>query len=235
MEEQLFKLPPFECESVPITELRNKWFDYKKQFEYIAAALGRKKKKKLKNIFLAVAVRELQRVYESLSEDNQGISEEEEDEFDRMIRRLDNYFAPKQHDTFERHTFWTQKPVVGETLDKFLLRAKVMANKCRFGSSEKESRDAADIDKIVMLAPPELRRKILEKPNINLDDLTTLVNTHLSVQHQIRDLGQHVSGTGTLQLANRANTFVNKISTDSDRSRSANKRSAVGSKLISLK
>lgn len=235
MEEQLFKLPPFECESVPITELRNKWFDYKKQFEYIAAALGRKKKKKLKNIFLAVAVRELQRVYESLSEDNQGISEEEEDEFDRMIRRLDNYFAPKQHDTFERHTFWTQKPVVGETLDKFLLRAKVMANKCRFGSSEKESRDAAVIDKIVMLAPPELRRKILEKPNINLDDLTTLVNTHLSVQHQIRDLGQHVSGTGTLQLANRANTFVNKISTDSDRSRSANKRSAVGSKLISLK
>lgn len=210
MEDQLLKLPPFDCDNVPITELRQKWFDYKKQFEYIAAALSKKKKKKLKNIFLAVAGRHLQRVYESLPEDNH---EDGEDDFDSVIRRLDNYFAPKRHDTFERHTFWTQKPTAGETLDRFLLRAKVSANKCRFGTTEQESRDAAVIDKVVMLAPPELRRKILEKPNITLDELTTLVNTHLSVQHQIRELNQHVSGARNILEESRDNAFINKVST----------------------
>lgn len=216
MEDHLLKLPPFEYDNVPITELRQKWFDYKKQFEYIAAAMSRKKKKKLKNIFLAVAGRQLQRVYESLPKDNRETDEDGEDDFDDVIRRLDNYFAPKRHDTFERHSFWTQKPVAGETLDKFLLRAKVMANKCQFGTTEKESRDAAVIDRIVMLAPPELRRKILEKPNINLDDLTNLVNTHLSIQHQIRELSQHASSSGNTLEVSHGSSFVNKIFTDSD-------------------
>lgn len=208
MEDQLFKLPPFECDNVPITELRQSWFDYKRQFEYIAAAMGKKKKKKLKSIFLAIAGRQLQRIYESLPEDNRETADGEDD-FDNVMRRLDNYFAPKRHDTFERHSFWTQKPIAGETLDKFLLRAKVLATKCQFGTTEKESRDAAVIDKIVMLAPPELRRKILEKPNINLDDLTNLVNTHLSIQHQIRELNQHA---GNSLQPTRSSAFVNKIS-----------------------
>lgn len=219
MEDQLFKLPPFECDNVPITELRQSWFDYKRQFEYIAAAMSKKSKKRLKSIFLAVAGRQLQRVYESLPNANHETTEDGGDDFENVIQRLDNYFAPKRHDTFERHAFWTQKPVTGETLDKFLLRAKVLATKCQFGTTERESRDAAVIDKIVMLAPPELRRKILEKPNINLDELTNLVNTHLSIQHQVRELNQHASSAGNMLETSRGSTFVNKISNTNDKSR----------------
>ncbi|XP_062709093.1 uncharacterized protein LOC134288385 [Aedes albopictus] len=223
MEDQLFKLPPFECDNVPITELRQSWFDYKRQFEYIAAAMSKKSKKRLKtrlkSIFLAVAGRQLQRVYESLPNANHETTEDGGDDFENVIQRLDTYFAPKRHDTFERHAFWTQKPVTGETLDKFLLRAKVLATKCQFGTTERESRDAAVIDKIVMLAPPELRRKILEKPNINLDELTNLVNTHLSIQHQVRELNQHASSAGNMLETSRGSTFVNKISNTNDKSR----------------
>lgn len=217
MEDQILKIPPFECDNVPMSELRQNWFEYKKQFEYIAEAMSKKKKKKLKNIFLAVAGRQLQRVYESLpehDENNPDGGEDGEDEFNKVIRRLDNYFAPKRHDTFERYSFWSQKPAPGETLDRFLLRAKILANKCQFGATERESKDAAVIDKIVMLAPPELRRKILERPTINLDDLTNLVNTHLSVQLQIRELGQHAPGSGNVLDASRGQVFINKISSD---------------------
>lgn len=213
MEDQILKIPPFECENVPMSELRQKWIDYKKQFEYIAEAMSKKKKRKLKNIFLAVAGRQLQRIYESLpehDENNREIGEDGEDDFSKVIRRLDNYFAPKRHDTFERYSFWNQKP----TLDRFLLRAKTLANKCQFGTTERESKDAAVIDKIVMLAPPELRRKILERPTINLDDLAKLVNTHLSVQHQIRELGQYAPGIGNVLDTSRGPVFVNKISSD---------------------
>src|SRR5450759_2950306 len=109
MEDQLLKIAPFECENVPVSELRQTWFDYKKQFEYVAAALSKKKKKKLKNTLLAVGGRQLQRVYESLpAQDANAL--EGEDEFNTIIRRLDEYFAPKRHDTFERHSFWTLKP-----------------------------------------------------------------------------------------------------------------------------
>lgn len=217
MEDQLFKIPPFECENVPLSELRSKWFDYKKQFEYVAEALSRKKKKKLKNIFLAVGGRQLQRVFESLPVDVNAA--ENEDEFSAVIRRLDAYFAPKRHDTFERYSFWSLKPSVGEALDKFLLRAKTLASKCQFGSTEGESRDAAVIDKVVMLAPPELRRKILEKSDINLDDLTKLVNSHLSVQQQVRELNQHTNGSGNVLDVIREGAYVNKVgdNTSADR------------------
>lgn len=186
MEDQLLKLPPFECETIPLSEIRQKWHDYKKQFEYVASAIGKKKKKKLKSIFLAVGGRQLQKVYESLPANENQI----DDDFESTIKRLDEYFAPKRHDTFERYSFWSLIPLQDETLDKFLLRAKTHASKCRFGSTDQESQDAAVIDKIVMLAPPDLRRKILEKSTIDLDSLTKLVNSHLSVQQQVRELGQ---------------------------------------------
>ncbi|XP_058817207.1 uncharacterized protein K02A2.6-like [Topomyia yanbarensis] len=199
MEDQLLKLPPFECDNVAVSQLRQKWIDYKKQFQYVADAIGKKRKKKLKAIFLAISGRQLQRVYESLPG---GQDEEDEDDFQSMINKLDEYFAPKRHDTFERHSFWSLRPNAEESLDKFLLRAKVQATKCQFGSSESESRDIAVVDKIVMLAPPELRHKILEKSNINLDDLTKLVSTHLSVQNQVRELNQSDSFSGRITSTN---------------------------------
>lgn len=219
MEDHILKVPPFECDNVPMLELRQKWLDYKKQFEYIAEAMSKKKKKKLKSIFLAVAGRQLQRVYESLPVNDENDLENEED-FSQVIRRLDDYFAPKRHDTFERHSFWNEKPAIGETLDKFLLRAKVLADKCHFGTTERESKDAAIIDKMVMLAPLELRRKILERPTINLDELTKLINTHLSIQHQIRELGQQASFTSNVLGVNRDQMCVNKIFSDSSSHRS---------------
>lgn len=127
------------------------------------------------------------------------------DGFSCMIQKLDEYFAKKHHDTFER---------LKESLNKFLLRAKMQAGKCQFGISEVESRNIAVLDKIVMHAPTEFRRKILEKAIVNLDELANLVNTHLSVQHQVSELNQSASLTGNVWNSSRASNTqpINKIS-----------------------
>lgn len=184
MEEQLFKIAPFEFEDIPSSELRQKWFDYKKQFTYVISALSKKKRKKLKSIFLAVAGRQLQRIYENLPQQDPVENAEPGYDFKLLIDQLDDFFAPKQHDLLERYTFGCLIPQEGETLDKFLLRCKMEANKCHFGSTPAESREIAIIDKVVKLAPPELRRKILEKSTMNMDEITKIVNSHYLVQRQ---------------------------------------------------
>lgn len=58
MESKLVSLPPFECENVPVNELRQKWTEYKNSYTYILNALPKKKKKnriKLRDMFLVVA------------------------------------------------------------------------------------------------------------------------------------------------------------------------------------
>lgn len=77
-------------------------------------------KKKLKSIFLAVAGRSLQKS----PEHSQWLNRKEE--FDAMMQQLDEYFAPKLHDTYGRFTFWSMRPNTGETLEKFLLSAQVV-------------------------------------------------------------------------------------------------------------
>ncbi|XP_055604348.1 uncharacterized protein K02A2.6-like [Uranotaenia lowii] len=148
MEEYLLKIQPFDLDNIPSTELRQRWLEYKKQFTYISSAMSKKKRKKLKNIFLVVAGRQLQRVYENLPPRDNVENDEETDEFKILIDQLDGYFAPKQHDMLERYTFGSLVPDAGETLDKFLLRAQAEANKCQFGSTTAESREIAVIDKL---------------------------------------------------------------------------------------
>lgn len=109
--------------------------------------------------------------------------------FNWMINKLDAYFAPKRHDTLERYSFWSMTPNADEPLDKFLLRAQVISSRCNFGDTEENSREIALVDKIISLAPRDLRKQILEKPNITLTHLTHIINSHYSVQNQSKELG----------------------------------------------
>lgn len=106
------------------------------------------------------------------------------------------------------------KPGDTEPLDKFLLRAQVQANKCSFGESETNSREIAIVDKMIALVPQELRRKILEKEELNLTTLSRMINTHLSIQSQSRELDASSSTSGTALNTTRYDNlaYVNKAS-----------------------
>lgn len=63
----------------------------------------RNSSKKLREMFVAVARRPWQRVYESIPDANTDLWKHEEgqepDPFETMLKELDGFFAPKQHDT----------------------------------------------------------------------------------------------------------------------------------------
>lgn len=210
--DSIFKnIEPFKVENIPQSQLRQKWHEYKRTFKYASNLLPEDEKGKLKSLFLTLAGSEMQRIYENLCPDENGSEDEDESEqFEEMMTKFDNYFAPKQHDTFERFTFWKLQPTAGEQLDKFLIRAKTMANGCKFGQNEEESRDIAIVDKIILLAPPDLRKKILEKPRINVDKLTQLINAHFSVQQQVQQYDSLNASFNTSR--DEGNVTVNKIS-----------------------
>lgn len=210
MENRLWSLAPFECENLPTSQLRQKWEEYKKSFMYVATAIAESDKLKLKKIFLAVAGRDLQKIYESIPDAN---DDKATDPLEHMLEELDKYFAPKRHDTLERFVFWSMAPNPEETLDKFLLRARAQATKCDFGTSMSDSQEIAVVDKILLLAPQELRRKILEKSTVDLAELTQIVNSHISIQNQARELNPSSSLAGSFLNASRSdNTLsVNKI------------------------
>lgn len=81
MDEIVKSLGPFNCETVLWPQMKKKWADYKKQFSYIAATFNRAKKKNTKNIFLAIAGRQLQNIYEEvvLTDESVNVENEEED------------------------------------------------------------------------------------------------------------------------------------------------------------
>lgn len=210
MDDFMKTLKPFECENVPATELRSRWLDYRNDFGYLANTLSKNKKKKLKSIFLTMAGRQLQKIYESLEEcdsDNNNQDEDETNAYHDMITRLDEYFAPKQHEAMERYNFWSMKLHDGETLDKFIIRATVAANKCEFGNSQKACKEIVVCDKILMMAPPELRKRILEKPEVNIDTIQKMVNSFLSVQNDVQQLNVSELGKTDPNIST-----VNKIS-----------------------
>lgn len=140
--DQIFKnIEQFKFENVPLSQHRQKWLEYKRSFTYAANLLQVNKKKKLKSLFLTLAGPEVQRLYENLNvEENLWTEEDETEQYEDMMQALDQYFAPKQHDTFERFTFWNLQPAAGEHLDKFINRAKTMAN-CKLQVWAKRSRE----------------------------------------------------------------------------------------------
>ncbi|XP_055588544.1 uncharacterized protein K02A2.6-like [Uranotaenia lowii] len=177
-------LPPFIFKGLPQTEVREKWVRYKRQFDYMALANATTNKIRLKNIFLSRAGPDVQEVFSSIPgadvEERLGV-----DPFQVMIQKLDQYFAPKEHEAYQRLQFWMLKPKEkDESFDKFLLRTAEMTNMCNFGNSLQESREISVIDKLIQTAAPDLREKILQQENLNIYIITKLINAHEAVKFQ---------------------------------------------------
>ncbi|PZC80565.1 hypothetical protein B5X24_HaOG214479 [Helicoverpa armigera] len=56
--------------------------------------------------------------------------------FEIAIKKLDEYFAPKQSKGFERHLFRLIRQEPHEKFDKFLVRLRHQASKCQFTNTD---------------------------------------------------------------------------------------------------
>ena len=116
--------------------------------------------------------------------------------FANGMKALDDHLAPGRHDVYERDIFWAMRPDVDESLVECVLRVQIQARRCTFGATEREGREMAVIDKITPLAPPDLRKRLLERSHLYLNKMTRLVTSHLTVQKQNEDADLNDSELG---------------------------------------
>lgn len=100
------------------------------------------------------------------------------------LSKLDEYFSPKQSKVYERHLFRLIKQEDGEKFEKFLLRLRNQAGKCKFTNNDEHL-----IDQIVEKCNlTELRKKILSAGDtITLDQIGIEANALKAVDRQLED------------------------------------------------
>lgn len=179
-----WNIPQFNFKALPKSQIRDAWKRYRKNFEYVQLANREANRVRLKHIFLALAGPEVQEVYESIPgadvEPAAGI-----DPFQTALTKLDEFFAAKYHDAFERNVFWTLKRESDEQLEKFLFRVMETAKSCNFGATTQESREIGIIDKMILFSPPELKEKLLAEERLTLESLTKIVQSYGSLKYQV--------------------------------------------------
>lgn len=113
--------------------------------------------------------------------------EQDVDIFEVAVSKLDDYFLPKQNKTFERHIFRLIKQDEGECFEKFLIKLRNQASKCKF-----EKPDDHIIDQILEKSlSTELRKKMLTMGDgITLDQVITIANTLEIVNFQLDSFEQ---------------------------------------------
>lgn len=101
-----WNITPFNFKTLPKNQLRDAWKRYRRNFEYMQLANQEKNKTRLRNIFLALAGPDVQEVFESIPGANVE-AREGVDPCEVALNKLEEYFAAKYHDIFERNLFWT--------------------------------------------------------------------------------------------------------------------------------
>lgn len=89
-------------------------------------------------------------------------------EYDRMVEKLNGFFAPKRNATYERHLFRKMKQSKGEKIDTFVMRLRQQAELCEYADRIEEFIK----DQLTEgCTSGELRKKILKRSHDSLDEI----------------------------------------------------------------
>uniref|UniRef100_A0A336M636 CSON004694 protein n=1 Tax=Culicoides sonorensis TaxID=179676 RepID=A0A336M636_CULSO len=193
------KMSEFKCRDMQQSSLRDEWTRWIRGTENVLAAGDVTDPVKKKQLLLAWGGLQLQDVFYSIPSASGDANDP--DVFKTAVDALTKHFSPKQHDTYERHKFWSMKIENGESIDKFFHRVRQQANNCYFGSSRAKSREIGIIDKVIASAPPQLKEMLLQKPKLDLEILEKTVNSYQAVKEQAR----------LMSSSSEKQIFVNKL------------------------
>lgn len=174
-------LDHFDCEGDP-TSVGARWERWKRALEiYLVAANIESSEKKLATL-LHVGGLPIQDVYYNLPAADSHNSTSDLDVYKEALGKLDNYFSPKQSCVYERYLYRLIKQEQGEQFEKFLLRLRNQADKCKF-----IDKDTHLIDQITeKCSSTDLRKKILEGgDSFTLDAIIAKANALEAVTRQL--------------------------------------------------
>lgn len=106
------------------------------------------------------------------------------DPYTEMVATLQKFFAPKRNLSYERHVFRKMKQEKSERIDSFVMRLRTQAERCEFDTSQDENIK----DQITCgCYSDSLRRKILERGDINLDAIMKIARIAEAVVEQQKE------------------------------------------------
>lgn len=115
------------------------------------------------------------------------------DDYEDAVERLQNFFAPKRNDGYERHVFRQMKQKPNERIDVFAMRLRMQAEKCCF----ENQLETNIIDQITSgCLSNEIRRKILSSKG-DLNEIMNLVRIEETVAIQQKLFTNDVDGNAT--------------------------------------
>lgn len=149
-------LEKFDCEG-NTTSVSVRWEKWKRALTIYLEATDIQIDTKKRAHLLHLGVLKLQEIFYSIPGADIKASKDV-DVFDIDIKKLDEYFSPKQSKVYERHIFWLLKQEPAEKFEEFLVRLRNQADKCKFASKEENLVDQIT-EKCVSM---ELRKRILQ-------------------------------------------------------------------------
>ncbi|XP_063892502.1 uncharacterized protein K02A2.6-like [Helicoverpa armigera] len=187
-------LEKFECAG-DTTSVAIRWEKWKRSLQIYLLAAGIVDDQKQTASLLHFGGPELQEIFFSIPENSDSGSSGTT--FKTAVKKLDNYFAPKQSKVYERHVFRLLKQEPQEKFEKFLVRLRQQAAKC-----DLDLNDEYIIDQIAeKCSSNDLRKKILKLGDaITLDVIIKEANI---LEVLGRQLGEYVDKTPDSQGVNR--------------------------------
>lgn len=180
----LVTLEKFECEG-DINSVSVRWEKWKRSLYVYLEAAGIDTNEKKRASLLHFGGPELQEIFYNIPGAHVTSNPDEENPvnvFDIAVKKLDEYFAPRQSKVYERHLFRLLRQGTPEKFEKFLVRLRQQATKCQFTNAEENI-----IDQITEKgSSDDLRKKILKVGDkMTLNDIISEANALEAIERQL--------------------------------------------------
>lgn len=181
---QIPPLEAFDCEG-DASSVGLRWEKWKRGFDIFVVASEITDATKKKATLLHVGGLMLQEIFHNIPDDVSA--EEDDDVYKSAVKKLDDYFSPKQSKIYERHLFRLIKQEASEKFEKFLVRLRHQCSKCKFANPDDNL-----IDQIVeKCSSKDLRKKILTwGDDVTLDKIISQANAIEAVDRQLSGYNQ---------------------------------------------
>ena len=159
------------------SSLAVRWKDWVKRFSRCMVGLDIKAKARKRALLLYLAGPEVETIFATLEDTG------EEDDYDKAVEKLTEYFAPKQNVLYERHVFRQAKQRHDETIDQFHTRLRHLGTTCGFNDLNEEIRTQL----VEQCRSSRVRRKSLRE-DTTLSDLIAYARSLELADKQIDEI-----------------------------------------------
>ena len=174
-----------------------RWQEWSANLKRFVAASGISDEAQKREILLYTAGKEINEVYKEIHKPPAAGATPTLDEF---ITELSEHFAGRDNIVFLRYQFRCCHQMDGEAIDAWYNRLCEAADSCNF----KALRDSLIRDQIVACCRSDtLRKRLLNVPNIDLEETLRLARTHEAANHQAVFMQRSSSDETVQALQNR--------------------------------